>query len=570
MTATSMTTETPDPTAPTPLDAPVEAPDTAVGGQDRRRGLIVRFSRIALALLAGAVAAFAHPPFGILPGLIGYPLLMLLSERSGNARGAFWMGWLAGFAYFFVGCWWVAEAFMVDPAQAWMAPFAASLLPAGLGLFWGGATALYRRFAPAGVVRVLVFAALFGLFEWLRGHVLTGFPWNPAGATWAAGSAGSQFASVVGVYGLSVITVAAACAFAPLVAPGRRGDRIGTAVAGLLVFAGLVAFGAARLSGAHLTDTKILIRIVQADVSQESKWTPEAYQGIVDRYVDLTSRPTLAGSGTRQPDVIVWPEGALPSSANSVFGEGSPDAVAIAGALSPAQTLLIGLARGEPGAASDLPDRYYNSLFALHDEGASGLRIVGLYDKYRLVPFGEFMPLGDLMGAIGIRKLVHMAEDFSSGPRPAPITLPNAPPVQPLICYESLFPGFTPGGTNRPRWIVNVSNDAWFGRTSGPLQHLNLASYRAVETGLPVVRATPTGVSAMIDPWGRVVGSNRLNAGESGVIDTYLPEPAHHTLYGRIGDLLFWLMVIGGVASAAPSAWERRRLWAATRIRLIG
>ncbi|CAN5221494.1 apolipoprotein N-acyltransferase [soil metagenome] len=515
---------------------------------------MLRFGRIGLALLAGVAAAIAHPPFGVLPGLIGYPLLMLLAERSEGARGAFWMGWLAGFAYFFVGCWWVAEAFMVDPAQAWMAPFAASLLPAGLGLFWGGATVLYRRFAPSGVVRVLLFAALFGLFEWLRGHVLTGFPWNPAGATWGAGSAASQFASVTGVYGLSLVTVAMACAFGPLAAPGPREARIGAAFVGALAFVALIAFGAVRLSQAKVVDTDTLIRIVQADVSQESKWTPEAYQGIVDRYVNLTARPA-----PRLPDVVVWPEGALPASANTVFGEGSTDAAAIARALSPGQTLLIGLARGEPGEAPGRPDRYYNSLFALHDEGGPGLRITAVYDKYRLVPFGEFIPLGDLMGMLGVRALVHVPDDFSSGPKPRPIRLPNAPPVQPLICYESLFPGFTAGGAARPEWIVNVSNDAWFGRTSGPLQHLNLASYRAIETGLPVVRATPTGVSAMIDPWGRVVGGHRLDAGESGVIDALLPRPTSPTLYGRIGDLLFWLMTLAGVASVAPQAWERRR-----------
>src|SRR5690606_30489331 len=145
----------------------------------RRDRLILRYGRIALALLAGAGAALAHPPFGFLPGLLGYPLLMLLAERSATTRGGFWMGWLAGFAYFFISCWWVAEAFLVNPAQAWMAPFAASLLPIGLGLFWGTATALYRRFHPGAVARALVFAALSSLLEWLRGHVLTGFPWHP-------------------------------------------------------------------------------------------------------------------------------------------------------------------------------------------------------------------------------------------------------------------------------------------------------------------------------------------------------------------------------------------------------
>ncbi|CAN5216940.1 apolipoprotein N-acyltransferase [soil metagenome] len=530
----------------------------------------VRFGRLGLALLAGAVAAWAHPPFGILPGLLGYPLLMLLSERrrpdvaagwsastlaSVTVRGAFWMGWLAGFAYFFIGCWWVAEAFQVNADQAWMAPFAASLLPAGLGLFWGCACALYRRFAPVGVARVLVFSALFCLFEWLRGHVLTGFPWNPAGATWAAGSAGSQFASAVGVYGLSVATVVGVCALVPLFTPGDRKRRIGSAVLGIVALLALLIGGAIRLQGhRQLDNTSTLIRIVQADVPQESKWTAAAYQGIVDRYVNLTAK-----AGIAVPDVVVWPEGALPASANSVFADGSPDAVAIANALEPGQTLLIGLARGQADPQGG-PDRYYNSLFSLHDEGgAAGLRVTAVYDKFRLVPFGEYLPLGGLMGRLGIRSLVHMPDDFSAGPRPGAIDLVNAPRVQPLICYESLYPGFTDAGAKRPAWIVNVSNDAWFGRTSGPLQHLNLASYRAIETGLPVVRATPTGVSALIDPWGRVVAGKRLDPGESGVIDALLPRPAAPTIFGRVGEVPFWLAILVGLAAGLPwRSWRAR------------
>lgn len=517
----------------------------------RRDRLILRYVRIALALLAGAGAALAHPPFGFLPGLLGYPLLMLLAERSARPRGGFWMGWLAGFAYFFISCWWVAEAFLVNPAQAWMAPFAASLLPIGLGLFWGTATALYQRFAPAGVGRVLVFAGLFSLLEWLRGHVLTGFPWNPAGASWQAGSAASQFAAVAGVYGLGLVTVAAVSAFGPLAGPGPRKARIGAAVLGALALAALIVGGAVRLSGARLLLTDTVVRIVQADVEQESKWTPEAYRGIVDRYVNLTARP-----GAVVPDVVIWPEGALPASANQVFAPASPDAAAIARAVQPGQTLILGLGRGVADPAAPDGARYYNSLLALTDEGGEGLKITAAYDKYRLVPFGEYLPAGDLLGALGVRSLTHMPLDFSAGPRPAPIDIPGLPGVQPLICYESLYPGFTPGAAGRPRWIVNISNDAWFGRTSGPLQHLNLASYRAIETGLPVVRSTPTGVSAMIDPWGRVVGDQRLEPGESGVIDARLPAPSGVTLYGRFGDLLFGL---GLLLALAPAVVGRRR-----------
>lgn len=510
-----------------------------------RGRLVLRFGRIALALLAGAGTALAHPPFGLLPGLLGYPLLMLLAERSTTVRGGFWMGWLAGFAYFFIGCWWVAEAFLVNPAQAWMAPFAASLLPIGLGLFWGTATALYRRFRPDGVSRVLVFAALFCLLEWLRGHVLTGFPWNPAGASWRAGSAASQFAAVGGVYGLSFVTVASFAAFGALWGQGSRRARLLAVAGGAAALAALMVGGELRLSSARLESNGALVRIVQADVPQESKWSPEAYRGIVERYVNLTARPAAV-----TPDIVVWPEGALPASANQVFAADAWEARAIARAVQPGQTLIAGLGRGEPDASAPEGARYFNSAFVFTDIGEAGLRVSAIYDKHRLVPFGEYLPAGDLLGALGVRSLTHMPLDFSPGPTPAPIDIPGAPRAQPLICYESLYPGFTPGSAGRPGWIVNISNDAWFGRTSGPLQHLNLASYRAIETGLPVVRSTPTGVSAIIDPWGRVVDDARLDPGESGVIDARLPAPTSVTLYGRTGDLLFWLAVLGGLVPA--------------------
>ena len=509
-----------------------------------------RWARVGLALAAGAGAALAHTPFGFLPGMLGYPLLMLLAERSATVRGAVWMGWLAGFAYFLIGCWWVAEAFLVNPAQAWMAPFAASLLPMGLGLFWAAATGLYRRFAPSGVARVLVFAAAFGLLEWLRGHVLTGFPWNPAGAGWRAGSAASQFAAVAGIYGLSVVTLAAVSAFGPLAVAGRRRDRIVAAGLGAAALAALVVGGAVRLGQARLAFTDTTVRIVQADIDQDYKWSPDAYRSIVDRYLDLTARPAAV-----RPDIVVWPEGALPATAADVFGDGSPDAAALARVLRPGQSLIMGLSRGQADATADGGARYFNSLFVLTDEGGPGLRITAVYDKYRLVPFGEYLPLGSLMSALGVRSLVHVPADFSPGPRPAPITVPGAGRVQPLICYEGLYPGFTPGGGRRPQWIVNISNDAWFGATSGPIQHLNLASYRAIETGLPIVRSTPTGVSALIDPWGRVVDGRRLGSGESGVIDARLPRPASATLYGRFGDGLFWLLILSGFSTLAP--WRR-------------
>ncbi|MFC0634054.1 apolipoprotein N-acyltransferase [Brevundimonas balnearis] len=509
-------------------------------------------ARVAAALGCGALAALAHPPFGLLPGLLGYPALMLLADRSSGVKGAAWMGWLAGFAYFLISTWWVAEAFLVNPAQAWMAPFAVALLPAGVGLFWAGALALHRRISPPGLTRILTFSAIFVVFEWLRGHVLTGFPWNPLGATWGAGSPMSQAASVVGVYGLSLITLVGVSALPAPVLAGTRKARAGALLAGVALIAGVWLAGAWRLSSAQLQPTDTLLRIVQADVRQETKWSPEAYEGIVRRYINLTARP-----GAATPDIVIWPEGALPALANDVFAPGAPEAQAMARALLPGQTLLVGLGRAEAG--EDGVVRYHNALFALHDEGADGLRIAAVYDKHRLVPFGEYLPLGELMSGIGLRSLVHVPADFTPGPRPAPIALPGAPNVQPLICYESLYPGFTPGGADRPAWIVNVSNDAWFGASSGPLQHLNLASFRAIETGLPIVRSTPTGVSAVIDPWGRVVEGERLDSGESGVIDARLPAPTRATLYGRFGDLILLALLLALLSPAAADVLRRRR-----------
>ena len=513
-----------------------------------------RLAVILGALAAGGLAAVAHPPFGFLPGLLGYALLLGLVDRADGARplrSAFWRGWLAGFAYFLIGCWWVAEAFLVDARQAWMAPFAASLLPAGLGLFWGAAAALYRKIAPGHVGRVAVFAASLALFEWLRGHVLTGFPWNLPGETWAAGGAVSQFASVVGAYGLTVLTLFAAAAFAPLASNEDRRRRIAMAAAGLAVIAGLWAWGAARLSAAKPSDTALMVRIVQPYVPQRDKWTQAAFDGIAHRYFALTAMPSETG---RTPDLVIWPEGALPASTQQLLAEDAWTAEAMAEALKPGQTLLMGTYREHiaPGEGVD----YFNSLLALRHGRDGRLAVVGTYDKHRLVPFGEFLPLEPLAEAIGLKELVHVGDGFSLGPRPRPMTLPGLPSFQPLICYESLFPELSNTG-ERPAFLVNISNDAWFGMTSGPRQHLNLASYRAIEQGAPILRATPTGVSAVIDPWGRTSRDRTLVAGERGVIDAPLPARLENTYFSRIGDGGFWVFTALGLLVAVP--WGRLR-----------
>jgi apolipoprotein N-acyltransferase len=499
-----------------------------------------------LALLSGVLAAVAHPPFGLLPGLIGYGLWMHLLDAGHGPRplrAAFGVGWLAGFAYFLIACWWVAEAFMVDArGQGWMAPFAVALLPSGLALFWGAASVLYRRFRPKGAWRILFFAGLVAGFEWLRGHLLTGFPWNLPGETWKAGSAPSQAASLIGAYGLTLVTLALAAAPLAAVYARSRRERWITAGAAGAVLAGLYGFGWVRLAHPPAPDpTAPVVRVVQPDVKQENKYDEASYRDIVMRYVRLTAQPAA-----RRPDIVVWPEGALPDSANSVLAPGSWTEAAITAALQPGQSLLMGSYRIAPGPRRPI---YFNSLVALRAEPA-GLRVTGVYDKHRLVPFGEYLPAEKLLTPLGFKDLTHVGDSFTAGPRPAPISPAGVPRVQPLICYESLFPGLAADGDGpRPRWIVNVSNDAWFGVTSGPWQHLNLASYRAIEQGLPIVRATPTGVSAIIDGFGRTAPGLRLGSDRIGVIDAPLPPELKPTLYSRWGDIPFWILLFLSVSA---------------------
>jgi apolipoprotein N-acyltransferase len=441
--------------------------------------------------------------------------------------------------------------------QGWMAPFALVLMAGGLALFWGVAGLVYRALDPRGFARVLVFAGCLAGLEWLRGHVLTGLPWNLPGETWRAGSAPSQAAALVGAYGLSWITIAIAAAPAILAAPVTVRARAGVLAVAVAALAGLYGFGLWRLGhAAPPAPDAPVVRVVQANIDQKVKWRPENLELIFQTYVDLTRRPAPV-----RPAIVVWPEGALPAVIDDLLAPGSPYGPRLRDALAPGQTLLMGANRAElgPGGAA----RYFNSLVALTRD-ADLLRVTGIYDKHRLVPFGEFMPWADFATKIGFRSLVHMPDDFTAGPPPAPLAPPGVPALQPLICYEALFPGFTRDAVRRagrrPAWILNVSNDAWFGATSGPLQHLNIASYRAIEEGLPIVRATPTGVSAVIDAYGRIRPGARLGLGRLGVIDAGLPEALPSTPFSHTGGLGFGALLLLSVAAAGLSRVHRPRL----------
>jgi apolipoprotein N-acyltransferase len=329
--------------------------------------------------------------------------------------------------------------------------------------------------------------------------------------------------------------VLAASAGLTLAREGRKGlNAAGLAALGL---AALFGFGHMRLHGAAAPfDGAPVVRIVQANVPQSAKYDEAMFYDIVGRYTRLTPSPG------KPADLVIWPEGALPTALEDYLAPGTWTREAIARTLGPEETLIVGGYRQEKG-------RYYNSLLALR---GPQLAVQGRYDKYRLVPFGEYLPLEPLWG--GVKQMVAVGDGFSPGPPPAAISIGKGLPlIQPLICYESLFPGFTRDGARRTgeraHLIVNISNDAWFGATSGPLQHLNLASYRAIEEGLPLVRATPTGVSAIIDAFGRTVTAQRLELGKMGAVEGAIPPSLPSTPYARWGETLFLVLLLFSAAT---------------------
>ncbi|MCG8560448.1 MAG: apolipoprotein N-acyltransferase [Hyphomicrobiales bacterium] len=495
--------------------------------------------RLLLAIAAGALSVLAMAPFHAWPVLlVTLPLLVwqldgCCGKPSASLRrrllGAALIGWGFGFGYFLAGLYWIGAAFLVEADRfAWLLPAAVSLLPAGLALFFALGTTVAALLWGRGPARIVGLAIGLALGEWLRGHILTGFPWNALGYALTAGDAMMQWASVFGIYGLTLIAVAtlaspAALFCAPAARAGRRSLRLGFPAVMLALLAGAWAFGQARLHGVQPAEVAgVRLRIVQPNIPQAEKWQPENRNWIFRRYLDVSRGSGDAGQDLAGVTHLIWPESALP-----FLLADSREALAAIARLLPAGTaLMTGAARAE--AAPDRT-RVYNSLFVMDAEA----EIRATYDKIRLVPFGEYLPLQATLEAIGLEQLTRQRGGFSVGARPRLLDAPGLPPFAPLICYEIIFPhGIRQPGT-APRWLLNLTNDAWFGTSTGPYQHLHQARVRAVEQGLPVVRAANTGISAVIDPYGRILA--RLPLNRMGALDSPLPRPMGATPFVRWG-----------------------------------
>jgi apolipoprotein N-acyltransferase len=382
--------------------------------------------------------------------------------------------------------------------------------------------------------RIVVFAIAFAFCEWLRGHVLTGFPWNIAAYGWGTSLAILQSVAVLGVYGLGFLTILFGASLADLVSAPRRWRF---AAVMLAIFALLWIGGSARLyENSTQMVPGVTLRIVQPDVAEADKFKRALTLDNWERLLRLSTAPAA-----KNPTILIWPEAAPP-----FFLAHEPVALEEIARLTADKLLLTGAERFDRDP--DHAIRFYNSLFGFGRNG----QMLFVYDKFHLVPFGEYVPFAGLLNRIGITKLTKGEQGFSSGDGPHTYALPGAPPVGPLICYEILFPGAVVGAV-RPAWFVNVTDDSWFGPSSGPYQHLLTARVRAIEEGIPVARAANTGISAVIDPFGRTIAT--LPLAHLGVLDAPLPRSLAPTLYARLGDLVFWLIVaIGGAIG-----WVLRR-----------
>lgn len=490
--------------------------------------------RLALAAVLGAAAAAGQAPWNlwfVALAALGFLTALIAAETRASRR--IWLGWIGGAGYFATALFWIVEPFLIDIAHhGWMAPFALAMMAFGMALFWALAAAIAGLGRGSGT-RALGFALGLAATDLLRGYVFTGFPWALVGHIWIDTPV-MQAGAWIGPVGLSAMTTLAAA----LPVLGRRpAARAGLAVAAALALGALWSAGAARLAAPEpARDPAIRVRLVQPDADQRLKWQGEMWQVFLDRLLVASAEPA-----EKPLDLIVWPETAVPFllERSGPFFKGE---LAIAARGVPVAT---GIQRSE-GA------RYFNSLAVIGGDGKVG----AVYDKWHLVPFGEYVPLAEFAARFGIAAFAAQeGYGYTPGPGARVLDLGPAGKVLPLICYEAVFPQDLNAAPERADWILQITNDGWFGRVAGPYQHLAQAKLRAVEQGLPVLRAANTGVTAVIDTKGRVQQS--LPLGAEGWFDTDVPGALRATLYARTGDLPATIAL--GMAILALALARRRQ-----------
>ena len=507
------------------------------------------WKRAGIALAAGALSDLAMAPFDAWPVLfLTFPVMVWLIDGAAGGRwrgipAAAMTGFWFGLGYFVPGLYWIGYAFLVDASTfAWLLPFAVLGLPAYLALFMAAGFALARLLWSSDASRVCALAFSLTVSEWLRGHVLTGFPWNALGYALGEPLALAQSASLIGLWGMTFLAVAIFASPAVLIDRDVRGRTPWIApVAALVLLVVMGGFGVVRLSQTPTVLGSVKLRIMQPNLEQDAKFNYAAKAAVMQKYLTLSDRASGPQStGVRDANILIWPESAFP-----FFLTREADAMAEIAELLPKGTVLItGSVRAPDLAPGGRITTAYNSIYVIDHDGS----VVSIYDKLHLVPFGEYLPLQNYMEQMGFEQLTRQQGGFVAGSVRRPLEIPNAPAALPLICYEAIFPAIGWSPDDRPGWMVNLTNDGWFGISTGPYQHLQQARLRAIEQGLPLVRAANTGISAVIDPLGRIVA--RLGLGLEGVLDSQLPSPIASTIYAKLGDIPAAIIVAGGLLIA--------------------
>jgi apolipoprotein N-acyltransferase len=480
-----------------------------------------------LAAALGVIAGLGFAPLNLVPLFaLGITGLIWLTAEAPSRRAAFVIGWWWGFGHFAADSYWIAESFLIDAARfGWMIPFVIGGLSAYLALFPAlAALALRSTRQPLSFAGIAVFAAAWTVAEWLRGHLFTGYPWDLAAYTWSGSAAMMQSAALWGSWGLSLVTIFVLGLPALLVHRDRRVTRNAVIVMAVLLGA-LYAGGAWRLTNT-VADSDTIVRIVQPNIAQSLKISTDDRP----RQVETLMRLTLQTPGFDKVKAVVWPE----SAANYLLDR-EPSLVSVLAQAAPKGGVLItGAPRAIP--ASGALDQVWNSLAVINHEG----QILGTADKFHLVPLGEYVPLREIFPFIN--KITPGSMNFSPGPGPRTLHLPGLPPVSPLICYEVIFPGAVTDPSDRPGVLINITNDGWFGTSTGPFQHFATARFRAVEEGIPLLRAANTGVSGVVDAYGRVeVRSNMI---VEAVIDAPVPAALPPTPFARFGILAVLPLIV--------------------------
>jgi len=497
-----------------------------------------------LCLGAGLLTVLGLPPVDLWPvGFIGFPLLLWALDGAASPRKAFWLGWVWGFGYFLAGLYWISNAFGVDPQKlAWLVPAAAVVLPAGLAFFIAVPAYLYKKLSgPQAAWRVVLLASLLTLFEVLRGTLFTGFPWNLTAYLWSSSAVMLQTASLVGAYGLSFVSLLIFL-FPVWLVQEKGGDllRWRATYTSLLLAAGMIVFGAVRLmTPLPAPSQTVEVRLIQANIPQIEKYKGLNKQEHIEAHLRLSSAPRDVPY-----DLLIWPETAVGYPLNQYpelrtrVTSGMPDHA----------VLMTGSVRTRYDEAGRLAD-IWNSAFVLAADG----KILDTYDKSTLVPFGEYIPLSDILP---LEKITGGGgKGFSAGKGVQSVSFGAHLPLtaSPLICYEAIFPGRVTGANEAPDLLINLTNDAWYGVSSGPYQHAQISRLRAIEAGRPLIRVANSGISAIYDAYGNTKGATHIYTQD--VMDKTVKISKMSTLYTLLGSM--WVVLMAAMLGLLAIIYRR-------------